>query len=122
LALVHQPPEVPPPVIVGDWSPEAAIRDGSANCGDCRITRGRFIVFNDWHAGTSLRRAGRPNEYISVIMENPQVDEQFGLYFSRQHLARLIGRRTYCDCRGVLYTTPGGGEILNIVSARLFDR
>lgn len=116
------PPPVPPPLIEpASWSPEAAIRDGSARCGACRTTTSRFIVGYERHHGFYLMTEHHPDAIVWIVFANRRVGEQFGHFLSPENLPSLYGKRAYCDCTGRRYTM-GDTVIFRTAEARLFAR
>lgn len=117
------PPPPPRPVVISphDWSPEAAISDGSATCGACRETTARFVVINELHFGFNLRPEGNIDTLIWPVFATPRVLTQFEQMFARDNIAALLGKRVYCDCTGVRYRLADTG-IFRITDARLFAR
>ncbi len=116
------PPPPPPPVLVSphDWSPEAAIRDGSATCGACRTTA-RFTVIDELHFGFNLRPEGNIDAFIWPVFANQRVRTRFEQMFARDNMPALLGKRIYCDCTGVRYHLADA-TILRITEAQLFAR
>jgi hypothetical protein len=123
LALTQPAPEPPAPpavrsVAVGDWSPEGAIRDGSARCGECRPRTERFSISYELHSGYSLRRPGRPNDVVWMVITDPELAERFVSTVHRRGM--MSGARLgTCDCTGISYEVPPGGTIFRISSARV---
>lgn len=121
LALAPPPPPEPPrEVRLRPWSAEVAIRDGSASCGECSPTRGRFVVAYEHHYGFSLRTEGYLDNIIWIVFAKPEVSQQFERFYRPENLRTIIGKRVYCDCSGVRYDVAGGGAVFRISEARLF--
>lgn len=131
MALTQPTPPIPVPpipIIVGNFDPGAAIRDGSATCGLCRTVTARFTITYDLHTPVILHPVDDPDGYIWPVVVNPRVAARFFGFLppsigrSDEDVRRFNGRRTYCVCTGVRYTTRSGQTILRVERARMFVR